>query len=80
MFANSKARGWGLIDAYLKSARNIWLEALSGHNLRDGLQRVGSIGMSEIHRKWGSDRFKGRICIKLNGFDSVSRHKPRQRH
>ncbi len=28
--------------------------------------------MSEIHRKQCSDRFEGRICSVLKGFDSVS--------
>ena len=36
-------------------------------------------GMSEIHRIRGSDRFKGHITSVLNGFGSVSSHKPRQR-
>ena len=37
-------------------------------------------GMSEMHRRKGSDRFKGRISSVLNGFGSVSTHNPRQRH
>jgi len=53
---------------------------VSGHNLRDSLQSASRIGMSEIHRRRGSDRFKGRICSILNGFGSVSSNKPLQKY
>lgn len=43
----------------------------NGNKFRDGLQNSSRIGMSKIHRRWGSDKFGGRICGLLSDFDST---------